>query len=113
VDALRDAHVARLDEQYATGLFPAPGRKEPRDGGAILAVAGGRAAVAGSRARVEEAVAGGPFVTAGVRADRVTEFIAAGTAPEPAHRRGTLGPAAGLTCPEPAGGRSCSCPNGP
>ncbi|GHD23992.1 YciI family protein [Streptomyces galbus] len=75
VDAVLDAHVAWLDEQYARGVFLASGRKNPRDGGVILAVAG-------DRARIEEIAAGDPFVTAGVCAYRVTEFVATKTAPE-------------------------------
>ncbi|MFD6492162.1 YciI family protein [Streptomyces sp. NPDC059944] len=74
VDAVLDAHVAWLDEQYASGSFLASGRKNPRDGGVILAVAE-------DRARIEEIAAGDPFVTAGVCAYRVTEFVATKTAP--------------------------------
>lgn len=75
VDAVLDAHVAWLDEQYAQGVFLASGRKNPRDGGVILAVAE-------DRARIEAIAAGDPFVTAGVCAYRVTEFAATKTAPE-------------------------------
>ncbi|MEV7690952.1 YciI family protein [Streptomyces bungoensis] len=84
VDAVIPAHTAWLDEQYAKGLFLASGRKNPRDGGVILAVAG-------TRAEVEEVAAGDPFVAAGVCAYRVTEFVATKTAPELAHHRQTLG----------------------
>ncbi|MFE7273500.1 YciI family protein [Streptomyces sp. NPDC057623] len=75
VDAVLEAHVAWLDEQYERGVFLASGRKDPRDGGVILAVAE-------SRGRVEEIAAGDPFVTAGVCAYRITEFVATKTAPE-------------------------------
>ena len=56
------------------GVFLASGRKNPRDGGVIIAVAG-------DRARIEEITAEDPFVTAGVCAYRVTEFTATKTAP--------------------------------
>ena len=75
VDAVLEAHVAWLDEQYARGVFLASGRKNPRDGGVILAVAE-------DRARIERIAAGDPFVEAGVCAYRVTEFAATKTAPE-------------------------------
>ncbi|WP_037673358.1 YciI family protein [Streptomyces griseus] len=74
VDAVLEAHVAWLAEQYETGHFLASGRKDPRDGGVIIAVAR-------DRARIEEITAGDPFVTAGVCAYRVTEFVATKTAP--------------------------------
>ncbi|GAA3210020.1 YciI family protein [Streptomyces sp. XM83C] len=75
VDAVLDAHVAWLDDLYARGVFLASGRKNPRDGGVIIAVAE-------SRARIEEIAAGDPFVTAGVCEYRITEFRATRTAPE-------------------------------
>jgi uncharacterized protein YciI len=84
VDAVLPEHVLWLEEQYEKGFFLASGRKNPRDGGVILAVAG-------DRARIEEIVAGDPFVTAGVCAYRVTEFIATKTSPELARHRQTLG----------------------
>ncbi|MDQ0994118.1 YciI family protein [Streptomyces sp. V3I7] len=84
VDAALPAHVAWLDEQYEKGAFLASGRKNPRDGGVILAVAE-------DRARIEEIVAGDPFVAAGVCAYRITEFTATKTAPELARHREALG----------------------
>ncbi|MBN0048613.1 hypothetical protein JS756_31895 [Streptomyces actuosus] len=83
VDALLDAHVAWLDGHYTRGTFLASGRKEPREGGIVLAVAE-------SRAQVEELTAGDPFVVAGVCTYRITEFIATRTAPELAAFRETL-----------------------
>ncbi|MEU8748089.1 YciI family protein [Streptomyces parvulus] len=74
VDAVLPDHVAWLDELYERGVFLASGRKEPRDGGVIVAVAG-------DRARMEEVAAGDPFVRAGVCEYRVTEFVATKTAP--------------------------------
>ncbi|AXL92160.1 hypothetical protein C4J65_30620 [Streptomyces sp. CB09001] len=74
VDALLPDHVAWLDGLYEQGVFLASGRKEPREGGVILAVAE-------DRAQIEEITAGDPFVRAGVCAYRVTEFVATKTAP--------------------------------
>ncbi|CAM5619028.1 YciI family protein OS=Streptomyces tendae OX=1932 GN=GUR47_02460 PE=3 SV=1 [Streptomyces tendae] len=65
-------------------MFLASGRKEPREGGVIIAVAG-------DRARIEEITAGDPFVKAGVCAYRVTEFIATKTAPALERYRETPG----------------------
>ncbi|MGW6259440.1 YciI family protein [Streptomyces sp. NPDC055085] len=84
VDAVLEAHVAWLDQQYAAGSFLASGRKNPRDGGVILAVAE-------DRAGIEEITAGDPFVIAGVCAYRVTEFVATKTAPGLERYREPLG----------------------
>ncbi|WP_225840022.1 YciI family protein [Streptomyces sp. NK08204] len=83
VDAVLPDHVVWLDQQYDKGFFLASGRKNPRDGGIVLAVAE-------DRDRIEEIIAGDPFVAAGVCAYRVTEFIATKTAPELASHRQTL-----------------------
>ncbi|MFI9101406.1 YciI family protein [Streptomyces fildesensis] len=83
VDAVLADHVGWLDLQYAAGAFLASGRKEPREGGVILAVARDRAAI-------EEIVAGDPFVTAGVCAYRITEFLATKTVPAMAEYRQEL-----------------------
>lgn len=80
VDELLADHVAWLDTHYASGVFIASGRKNPRDGGIILAAGE-------DRARIEAITATDPFVTAGVCAYRVTEFIATRTAPELASYR--------------------------
>ncbi|MEU0360363.1 YciI family protein [Streptomyces cyaneofuscatus] len=74
-DALMKEHIAWLDEQYAAGVFIASGRKNPRDGGVILAVGD-------DRQRIEEIAAADPFAAHGVCAYRITEFIATRTAPE-------------------------------
>ncbi|MET9506447.1 YciI family protein [Streptomyces sp. NPDC006622] len=84
VDAVLPDHVTWLDEQYARGVFLASGRKNPRDGGVIVAVAE-------DRARIEDITAGDPFVLAGVCAYRVTEFEATKTAPELERYRVTPG----------------------
>ncbi|MCB8906079.1 MULTISPECIES: YciI family protein [unclassified Streptomyces] len=73
VDALLDAHIAWLDAQYAAGVIVASGRKNPRDGGVILA-----AGV--DRAEIEKIVAADPFSVEGVCAYRITEFYATRTA---------------------------------
>ncbi|GAA2459361.1 hypothetical protein GCM10010273_49210 [Streptomyces lavendulocolor] len=75
VDELLPDHVAWLDTHYASGAFIASGRKNPRDGGIILAVGD-------DRARIEAITATDPFVTAGLCAYRVTEFVATRTAPD-------------------------------
>ncbi|MET7325181.1 YciI family protein [Streptomyces sp. NPDC005549] len=84
VDAVLPDHAVWLDGLYEQGVFLASGRKEPRDGGVILAVAG-------DRALIEEITAGDPFVRAGVCEYRVTEFIATKTAPALERYRETLG----------------------
>ncbi|MGG2459927.1 YciI family protein [Streptomyces sp. RGM 3693] len=74
VDAALPDHVAWLEEQYAAGHFIASGRKDPRDGGVIIA--------AGiDRATAEKITAEDPFVRAGTCEYRITEFIATKTAP--------------------------------
>ncbi|MER7664071.1 YciI family protein [Streptomyces sp. NPDC096193] len=74
VDALLDEHVTWLDALYEEGVFIASGRKNPRDGGVILAVGD-------DRARIEEVAAADPFTVGGVCEYRITEFIATKTAP--------------------------------
>ncbi|TVL93462.1 YciI family protein [Streptomyces sp. SAJ15] len=83
VDALLDDHVAWLEEQYAAGTFVASGRKVPRDGGVILAVAD-------DRATIERIAATDPFTVAEVCAYRITEFVATKTAPALTEYRQTL-----------------------
>lgn len=75
VDALLDAHIEWLDAQYAAGVFVASGRKNPRDGGVILAAGVGRA-------EIEAIAAADPFSAEGVCAYRITEFYATKTAAE-------------------------------
>jgi uncharacterized protein YciI len=74
VDAVLSEHVAWLDERYGDGTFLASGRKVPRDGGVIIAVAP-------DRATVEALTAEDPFVKAGVAEYRIVEFVATKTAP--------------------------------
>ncbi|MFI9028138.1 YciI family protein [Streptomyces sp. NPDC053560] len=75
VEASLDEHVAWLDRHYAAGHFLASGRKQPRDGGVILASVEDRATA--ERISQED-----PFVTAGVCEYRITEFIATKTVPD-------------------------------
>ncbi|NGN68168.1 hypothetical protein G5C51_30240 [Streptomyces sp. A7024] len=74
VDAALADHVTWLDQLYEAGVVLASGRKQPRDGGIIIAVAEDRAAA-------EALTATDPFVTAGVCEYRITEFLATKTAP--------------------------------
>ncbi|MFD3495238.1 YciI family protein [Streptomyces sp. NPDC058690] len=83
VDALMQAHGARLDTQYAAGVFIASDRKNPRDAGVILAVGD-------DRAQIEKIAAADPFATEGVCAYRITEFVATRTSDELAPYRQQL-----------------------
>ncbi len=82
-DALLDAHIEWLDAQYAAGVFIASGRKNPRDGGVILAAGVGRA-------EIEAIAAADPFTVEGVCAYRITEFYATKTAEDLAAYREQL-----------------------
>ncbi|MEV5614005.1 YciI family protein [Streptomyces sp. NPDC052225] len=83
VDALMEEHRAWLDGHFTAGTFLAAGRKQPRDGGIIIAAGDDRPAV-------EQLTATDPFVTGGVCAYRITEFVAVKTAPELASFRQEL-----------------------
>jgi uncharacterized protein YciI len=69
IDAAMKPHVAWLDRHYQDGTFVASGRKVPRDGGIIVAVAPDRAAI-------EAIVAEDPFVARGLAEARIIEFNA-------------------------------------
>ncbi len=69
IDAHMSAHVAFLKKYYAAGTFVVSGRKVPRDGGVIIAVAQ-------SREAVERIIAEDPFHTHGLAEFRVIEFRA-------------------------------------
>jgi uncharacterized protein YciI len=73
IDAHLAAHRAFLSTQYARGVFLMSGRKEPREGGVIIAQAA-------SRAEIEELVRQDPFHQAGVAAYDITEFVPTMTA---------------------------------
>jgi len=67
VDASMPAHMAFLKQQYKAGRFVISGRKLPRDGGIILAVAD-------SREQIEAIAQQDPFVARGLAEYRVIEF---------------------------------------
>jgi uncharacterized protein YciI len=73
IDAFLEAHRAFLAEQYARGLFLMSGRKEPRDGGIIIAHAA-------SRAELESVLRDDPFQQGGVARYDITEFVPTMTA---------------------------------
>ncbi len=69
IDAAMKAHMAFVRTYYASGNFLVSGRKVPRDGGVILAVAPDRATI--------EAIANeDPFVARGLASVRIIEFRA-------------------------------------
>jgi uncharacterized protein YciI len=69
IDAHMAAHVAFLKKYYASGNFLVSGRKIPRDGGIILAVARDKRQV---QAIIEE----DPFYQHGLADFRIVEFRA-------------------------------------
>jgi uncharacterized protein YciI len=73
IDAYLPAHRAWLTEHTAHGLFLMAGRKEPRDGGIIIAHAA-------SRAELEAALRDDPFAQAGLATYAITEFVPTMTA---------------------------------
>jgi uncharacterized protein YciI len=75
VDRHLDAHRAWLDAQYAAGRFLVAGRREPRDGGFILAADG-------DRAELDRVIAADPFATAGVAEYQVLEVHPTGGRPD-------------------------------
>ncbi|ATB70468.1 hypothetical protein SJPD1_2372 [Sulfurospirillum diekertiae] len=75
VDAHLSAHVAFLKANYAKGIFLASGRKNPRNGGIILALAA-------SKAEIEAVIAYDPFYIHSVATYEITEFTPTMTSPE-------------------------------
>jgi uncharacterized protein YciI len=69
IDARMRSHMAFLKKHYAEGRFLISGRKIPRDGGIILALAS-------DRAEIEAIVREDPFVKHGLAEFRVIEFRA-------------------------------------
>ena len=67
IDAHMREHMRFLDRYYASGNFVASGRKVPRDGGIILAVAD-------SRTEMERIVREDPFCAGGLADFRIVEF---------------------------------------
>ena len=68
VEPHMQAHLAFVDEGYARGFFLASGPKVPRTGGSIIATAP-------ERSMLEAFLARDPFVTEGLMAASVTEFM--------------------------------------
>lgn len=75
IDAHMKAHVRFLKKYYAAGNFLVSGRKVPREGGIIVAVAD-------SRERIEAIVEEDPFVIHGLADFRIIEFRASQRAPD-------------------------------
>src|SRR5215210_401722 len=69
IDAHMAAHVKFLKKYYAAGNFLVSGRKIPRDGGIILAVAP-------SRRQIEAIIEEDPFCARGLADFRILEFRA-------------------------------------
>jgi uncharacterized protein YciI len=69
IDAHMAAHVVFLKKYYAAGNFLVSGRKIPRDGGIIVAVAK-------SRQEIEAIIREDPFYTRGLADFRIIEFRA-------------------------------------
>jgi uncharacterized protein YciI len=74
IDANMRAHMAYLKQQYDAGRFLISGRKIPRDGGIILALAE-------SREELEALVRQDPFVSRGLAEYRIIEFRMSQRAP--------------------------------
>jgi uncharacterized protein YciI len=69
IDAHMKAHMRFLKKYYDAGTFIVSGRKIPRDGGIILAVAE-------NRARIEAIAQEDPFCARGLADARIIEFRA-------------------------------------
>ena len=69
IDAHMAAHVVFLKKYYAAGNFLVSGRKIPRDGGIIVAVAK-------SRQEIDAIIREDPFYTGGLADFRIIEFRA-------------------------------------
>ncbi|MCS0584587.1 YciI family protein [Massilia pinisoli] len=73
IDGYLPAHRAWLETLYARGLLLMSGRKEPRDGGILIAHAA-------SRAELDAVLRDDPFAQAGLATYAVTEFVPTMTA---------------------------------
>ena len=69
IDAHMKAHMKFLNKYYAAGNFVISGRKIPRDGGIIVAVAN-------SRSEIEAIAREDPFIEKGLADFRIIEFRA-------------------------------------
>ena len=79
IDAHMTAHMKFLKKYYASGHFLVSGRKIPRDGGIIVAVAA-------SREQIEAIAREDPFCARGLADFRVIEFRASQKADDIADR---------------------------
>jgi uncharacterized protein YciI len=68
VDLFAAEHRAFLERYYASGNFLLSGRKEPRNGGVVLAVAR-------SRSEVEDIVRNDPFYREKIAEHEIVEFV--------------------------------------
>jgi len=75
IELYLDEHIKYLDYQYDAGKFLASGRKNPRTGGIILALAS-------SRDEIEKVLADDPFKINNLATYEITEFIPSKTSPE-------------------------------
>ena len=81
IDAHMAAHVQFLKKYYAAGHFLVSGRKIPRDGGIIVAMAK-------SRQQIEALIREDPFVTRGLADFRIIQFRASQRADDMPKRLG-------------------------
>jgi len=75
LDKHMDAHVKFLQKYYKQNIFIASGRKVPRTGGIILALAD-------SKEQVEELIREDPFYTHKLAEFSITEFLTSQCHPE-------------------------------
>jgi uncharacterized protein YciI len=68
IDNYMDPHVKHLEKYYDKGIFVVWGRKEPRTGGIILALAA-------TKEEVEKIITEDPFYIHGLAEITVTEFL--------------------------------------
>jgi uncharacterized protein YciI len=81
IDANMAAHVHFLNKYYAAGQFLVSGRKIPRDGGIIVAMAK-------SRQQIEAIVRQDPFIERGLADFRIIQFRASQRADDMPKRLG-------------------------
>ncbi len=74
IEEYQDAHQTFLDRNYAKGIFIASGRKEPRTGGVILALAD-------SRKALHQILEADPFYEHHLATYDITEFVLTKAAP--------------------------------
>jgi uncharacterized protein YciI len=84
IDAHMAAHMKFLKKYYASGHFLVSGRKIPRDGGIIVAVAA-------SRQEIEKIAREDPFYTHALAELKIIEFRASQKCEDIAERRERIG----------------------